>query len=83
MQDKVVRANLTRMIREERLFDKRDHVLVAVSGGQDSLHVLRWLTDNSLPADIQPPECGIHQSSIAYGCGCRASLSRTRICANT
>ena len=54
MQDKVVRANLTRMIREERLFDKRDHVLVAVSGGQDSLHVLRWLTDNSLPADIQP-----------------------------
>lgn len=54
MQDKVVRANLTRMIREERLFDKRDHVLVAVSGGRDSLHVLRWLTDNSLPADIQP-----------------------------
>lgn len=54
MQPKVLRANLTRQIREQGLFDQHDHVLVAVSGGQDSLHLLRWLTEGTLPADVQP-----------------------------
>jgi len=51
---KVLRANLIRTIRSEKLFTKDDHVLVAVSGGQDSLHLLKWLTEGTLPVDIQP-----------------------------
>lgn len=53
-QPKVLRANLIRTIRSEKLFARDDHVLVAVSGGQDSLHLLKWLTEGGLPADIQP-----------------------------
>jgi len=53
-QPKVLRANLIRTIRSEKLFTKDDHVLVAVSGGQDSLYLLKWLTEGTLPADIQP-----------------------------
>jgi tRNA(Ile)-lysidine synthetase-like protein len=54
MLKKVARANLARQIREQALFSADDHVLVAVSGGYDSLHLLHWLTDNALPADLQP-----------------------------
>ena len=54
MRDKVIRANLIRTIQENRLFTAKDHVLVAVSGGYDSMHLLEWLTDQSLPKDLQP-----------------------------
>lgn len=51
---KVIRANMVRHVRERQLFSARDHVLVAVSGGADSLYLLNWLTNGQLPADIQP-----------------------------
>lgn len=54
MQAHVVRANLIQQIRKEQLFNDRDHLVVAVSGGYDSLHLLYWLTELGLPADLQP-----------------------------
>ncbi|WP_022792087.1 tRNA lysidine(34) synthetase TilS [Weissella halotolerans] len=51
---KVIRANMVRHVRERQLFNANDHVLVAVSGGADSLYLLNWLTNGYLPADIQP-----------------------------
>jgi tRNA(Ile)-lysidine synthetase-like protein len=54
MLKKVLRANLVRMIRTEKLFDRDDHLLVAVSGGFDSLHLLQWLVEGRFPADIKP-----------------------------
>lgn len=60
MKPKVLRANLIRKIREQQLFNANDHVLVAVSGGQDSLRLLRWLTEGDLPQDIQPKVSAIY-----------------------
>ena len=60
MQPRVLRANLIRHIREQQLFDATDHVLVAVSGGQDSLRLLRWLTEGDLPQDLQPKVSAIY-----------------------
>lgn len=60
MKPKVLRANLIRKIREQQLFNAKDHVLVAVSGGQDSLRLLRWLTEGDLPQDIQPKVSAIY-----------------------
>lgn len=60
MQPRVLRANLIRHLREQQLFDATDHVLVAVSGGQDSLRLLRWLTAGDLPKDLQPQVSAIY-----------------------
>lgn len=60
MQPRVLRANLIRHLREQHLFDATDHVLVAVSGGQDSLRLLRWLTAGDLPTDLQPQVSAIY-----------------------
>jgi len=60
MQAKVMRANLIRHVRENHLFKANDHVIVALSGGADSLHLVTWLTDGNLPADLQP------QVSVVY-----------------
>lgn len=60
MQPRVLRANLIRHIREQQLFDATDHLLVAVSGGQDSLRLLRWLTEGDLPQDLQPKVSAIY-----------------------
>lgn len=54
MQARVLNANLIQALRQKKLFGKEDHVLVAVSGGEDSLNLLRWLTDGRLPDDLQP-----------------------------
>lgn len=54
MQTRVLNANLIQLLRQKKLFNKDDHVLVAVSGGEDSVNLLRWLTNGSLPADLQP-----------------------------
>ncbi|GAK31754.1 tRNA(Ile)-lysidine synthetase [Weissella oryzae SG25] len=60
MRARVTRANLIQQVRSEQLFDKNDHILVAFSGGYDSLHLLHWLTDGTLPADIQPRVSGLY-----------------------
>lgn len=54
MQARVLNANLIQALRHKKLFNKDDHLLIAVSGGEDSLNLLRWLTDGGLPADLQP-----------------------------
>ncbi|MCM0582030.1 tRNA lysidine(34) synthetase TilS [Weissella diestrammenae] len=61
MQAKALRANLIRHIRETAMFDAKDHVIVAFSGGHDSVHLLTWLIDaNNFPAGLQP------QVSVVY-----------------
>lgn len=60
MKPKVLRANLIRKIRTQQLFNADDHVLVAVSGGQDSLRLLRWLTEGDLPQDVQPKVSAVY-----------------------
>lgn len=60
MQARVLRANLIRQLRTEKLLSATDHVLVAVSGGYDSLHLLHWLTDGGLPADVQPKVSAVY-----------------------
>lgn len=54
MQTRVLNANLIQSLRQKKLFNKDDHVLVAVSGGEDSVNLLRWLTNGNLPVDLQP-----------------------------
>lgn len=54
MQARVLNANLIQSLRQKQLFTKDDHVLVAVSGGEDSLNLLHWLTKGQLPMDLQP-----------------------------
>ncbi|MCW0953552.1 tRNA lysidine(34) synthetase TilS [Weissella ceti] len=54
MQTRVLNANLIQSLRQKQLFNKDDHVLVAVSGGEDSLNLLHWLTSGKLPVDVQP-----------------------------
>lgn len=49
-----VSLKLIKYIRENKLFSASDHVVVAFSGGYDSLHLATWLTDGSLPVDLQP-----------------------------
>ncbi|MDR3189574.1 MAG: tRNA lysidine(34) synthetase TilS [Lactobacillaceae bacterium] len=60
MQAKVLRANLIQHIRSNQLLSNQDHVVVAVSGGFDSLHLLTWLTDGNLPVDIQPTVSAVY-----------------------
>lgn len=60
MKPKILRANLIRKIRTQQLFNANDHVLVAVSGGQDSLRLLRWLTEGDLPQDVQPKVSAVY-----------------------
>lgn len=54
MQTHVLNANLIKTLRQDKLFTKDDHVLVAVSGGEDSLNLLHWITKGELPIDLQP-----------------------------
>lgn len=54
MQTRVLNANLIQSLRQKQLFTEDDHVLVAVSGGEDSLNLLHWLTSGKLPVDLQP-----------------------------
>ncbi len=49
-----IALKLIKYIRENQLFSASDHVVVAFSGGYDSLHLATWLTDGSLPVDLQP-----------------------------
>ncbi|MBM7618067.1 tRNA(Ile)-lysidine synthase [Weissella uvarum] len=45
---------LIEYVRQVKLFDADDHLLVAFSGGHDSSILLAWLTNGQLPADLQP-----------------------------
>lgn len=54
MRQNKVQQRLLKQIQATQLFDASDHVLVAFSGGQDSMVLLNWLTQQQLPADLQP-----------------------------
>lgn len=54
MRQNKVQQRLLKQIQATQLFDASDHVLVAFSGGQDSMVLLNWLTKQHLPADLQP-----------------------------
>jgi len=60
MQPKVLNANLIQALRQKQLFNKDDHVIVAVSGGEDSLNLLYWMINGNLPSDLQPQVSAVY-----------------------
>lgn len=54
VQPKTVRMKLIKELQDAQLFNANEHVVVALSGGFDSLHLATWLTDGGLPGNLQP-----------------------------
>lgn len=54
MQDHKLNRQLIETVRSKQLFKASDHIVVAFSGGHDSLTLLQWLTQQNLPQELQP-----------------------------
>ncbi|RRG17455.1 tRNA lysidine(34) synthetase TilS [Weissella viridescens] len=54
MQDNKLNRQLIETVRTKQLFKASDHIVVAFSGGHDSLTLLNWLTQQYLPQALQP-----------------------------
>lgn len=54
VQPKTLRMQLIKNLQAAELFNQDEHVVVALSGGFDSLHLATWLTDGVLPSSLQP-----------------------------
>lgn len=54
VQPKTMKMQLIKKLQAAELFNSSEHVVVALSGGFDSLHLATWLTDGSLPLTMQP-----------------------------
>lgn len=54
MKKQQIRRQLIQTVKEQQLFRADEHVVVALSGGFDSLHLAQWLTEGHLPQALQP-----------------------------